>query len=429
MHPMESDPVRDSQSTEVVSGSPDSSRASEPRQQMSPVSQLRQQLARHEPAVLDDRGQQASVAAPDQRQNSKSSELSAALLSPRQCGQQEAREKKAFSPILQQPSAFRLPGLSPQANSSVRPDGSHSEPQTPYHGIGSSPLKQPPRAQPNSAPCTPQRHPFASRAALLTQDQIMENGTASPSTVKDNWVRELTNDHQPGPLHSETKPQLPVGYPMGPPVQNGPSQQDSKQTVSSPLPPRRNSFEGHFEHPRQQESFRRPMPMGEMKQNLTPQEMNQYRMRQESLMHQQGFPYAGRRASPPMVHPMQGLPPRSQFMPPYGPMPMNPQGAMHHGLVSPGISPAYLARYGMVSPGMASQGPVTPNQPGMPVPHSHPAARYPVVSPGQAPFLYGPRPSPSYPTINPTAMMSQHPQVHTMRMAPQFMAGGRGESS
>lgn len=419
---IETKQMQGNQATASTNSPSEKTRENERKNQMSPMSQLRQQIAQHDPILNM-----------DERLNTKPTELKTAVGSPPRHSQQEVLEKKVAPLLLQQPSAFKPSTLSPRSNYSIRPDGSHSEPQTPYHSIGLTQMKEPLRSQSHSAPCTPQRHPLARKAALLPQSQGMEHDPGKTSVVNESWLKETRNDHQVVVPHSEIKTHMPTGHGIASHLQNGPPQQESKLTVSSHPPQRRNSFEGRSDRsPRQPDTFRRPLPVGEMKQNLTPQEMNQYRMRQESLMHQQNSAFSGGRASPPVARPMQGIPPRGAFLPPYRPLPMSHQGAMNTGLVSAGIPPPYLARYGMVSPGMASQGPITPPPHTMPMPH--PSARYPVGHPtGQSQFLYGPRPSPNYPAISPTAMMvqqaqAQAQQIHSMRMAPQFMQGGRGKS-
>ena len=414
----ETTPKRVSQSAEVVND-PEKYQENERKSQMSPISQLRQQLARHESSGSVDKTIQQ-----DQRLNTKPVELKdGARLSPRQ-NQQDQTERKLASHVLQQPSAFRS-SLSPRSNVPVRPDGSHSEPQTPYHGISTSSVNEPARVQPHSAPTTPQRYPLAGTSALLN------DFVGRVSLAREAWLKETKNGHRTNVPRPDIKEQVPIAHAVTSHVPNGPSHRESRQTLSSQPSQRRNSIEGCFEHPRQHpDSFRRPpLPVSDMKQNLTPQEMHQYRMRQNSLMHQQSAAFSAGRGSPSMARPpMQGLPPRGAFMPSYGLLPMNSQGTVHPGLVGAGMSPAYLARYGMVSPGVATQGSVTPNQHAMPM--SHPSARFPMLPHGQPPYHYGQRTSPSYHQMNPTTMMFQQAQqAQSMRMAPQFMPGGRGKAT
>lgn len=70
------------------------------------------------------------------------------------------------------PAAFKpLPG-SPQAPFSSLNSGIHSEPASPMHAFHQSASSM----LPNSAPCTPQRHPLVDKASLLSPLQLVSKG-------------------------------------------------------------------------------------------------------------------------------------------------------------------------------------------------------------------------------------------------------------
>lgn len=382
------------------------------------------------------------------------------LRSPRSIMSSDTQLSQSGSPVLQKPTAFKpLPG-SPQVPFSSLKGSIHSEPALPLQSFNQnagSPLRAP-KPLPNSAPCTPQRHPLVDKAVLLSPQQLASKGLMSredtnkpPSglfghgtslegqakgmrngitrVVAANEGRPLTHSYEQQPhvsldkasayedvFRAKRSESLSSGHPVSP------HHSHALQRMSS--------SEGHHEnlpvnHPhRIQGGDSRPTPVHHVPRSF-----------HGSQGPRPGPHVPNGRMSPsgmPAMH--GGHPGRTPFNSPMPGMAMPPRSAMHPGMIPPHLHPAYLRMMssagtpmGMPSPGMS---PVSMR---MPVPHS--AGRFPMM-PGHHPaaaaaaaaaLMYGGRPSPGYPPVNAAAMMAaRSPHVHP-QSGLQQVHGRRGK--
>lgn len=349
------------------------------------------------------------------------------LLSPKSMRSGEAHFTQDGSPVLQKPTAFKpLPG-SPQVPFSSLKGGVNSEPAFPLHlfnqNVGSP--SRPSKALPNSAPCTPQRHPLIDKATLLSPQQLVSKGMMS----RDDGNKPLVGlfGHN-GSMESQAKGVRDgitrvVAANEGRPLTHSCEQHahTSAEQVSA--------FEDTFRGKRSGLSGSHPTS------HHSPNNMGDQRINSnEVTAHQEGLPpnhpvhriHGGEtrptpvhhvprqfhgahgprpaphllngRLSPSSIPVMHGHPGRTPFNSPMPGMP--PRSAMHPGMMPPHMHPAYLrmmssagSPMGMPSPGMS------PASMRMQMPHS--AGRYPVM-PGHHPaMMYGGRPSLGYPPVNP----------------------------
>ena len=384
------------------------------------------------------------------------------LLSPRSIMSSDTQLSRTDSPVLQKPTAFKpLPG-SPQLPFSTLKGGIHSEPASPLHSFNQS-AGSPLRASkplPNSAPCTPQRHPLVDKAALLSPQQLASKGLMTrddsnkPSplglfgqstslesqakgirngitrVVAANEGRPLTHSYEQQPhvasdktpvyedvFHSKRSESLSSGHPMSP---HHPNSAHGVQRMSSSEAHHEN-LPGNHPH-RIQASDSRPAPMHHVPRSF-----------HGSHGPRPGPHVPNGRLSPSGMH--GGHPGRTPFNSPMPGMAMPPRSAMHRGMIPQHLHPAYLRMMssagtpmGMPSPGMS------PVPMRMPMPHS--AGRYPMM-PGHHPaaaaaaaaaaMMYGGRPSPGYPSVNPAALMAARSQHLPPQSGLQQVHGRRGE--
>ncbi len=385
------------------------------------------------------------------------------LLSPRSIMSSDTQLSQTGSPVLQKPTAFKpLPG-SPQLPFSSLKGGIHSEPASPLHSFNQnagSPLRAS-KPLPNSAPCTPQRHHLVDKAALLSPQQLASKGlmtgddsnkpplglfghsTSLESQAKAirngitrvvaaNEGRPLTHSYEQQPhvtsdkppayedvFHAKRSEGLSSGHPVS---QHHPNSAHGIQ--------RMRSSESHHEnlpgnHPhRIQGGDTRPTPVHHMPRSF-----------HGSQGPRPGPHVPNGRLSPsgmPAMH--GGHPGRTPFNSPMPGMGVPPRSAMHPGMIPPHLHPAYLRMMssagtpmGMPSPGMS---PVS-----MRMPMAHSGGRYPMM-PGHHPaaaaaaaaaMMYGGRPSPGYPPVNPAAMMAARSPHVPPQSGLQQLHGRRGK--
>ena len=363
------------------------------------------------------------------------------LLSPKSMVSNDNQLSQTGSPVLQKPTAFKpLPG-SPQLPFSSLKGGIHSEPASPLHSFNQregSPLR-PPKLLPHSAPCTPQRHPFVDKAALLSPQQLACKGlmtrddsnkqplglfgnssTSLESQAKGirngitrvvaaNEGRPLSHSYEQQPhvtsdkssayedaYHTKRSENLSGGHPMS---RHTPTNVHGIQRMSS--------SEAHHEnlplnHPHGMHGGdTRPTPVHHVPRSF-----------HGSHGPRPGPHVTNGRLSPsgmPVMH--GGHPGRTPFNSPMPGMAVPPRSAVHPAMLQPHLHPAYLRMMSSAAGppmGMASSG-MSPMSMRMP-PHS--AGRYPMI-PGHHPaaaaaaaMMYGGRSSSGYPPVNPAAMMA-----------------------
>lgn len=356
------------------------------------------------------------------------------LLSPRSM-MSEAELSQGGSPVLQKPTAFKpLPG-SPQLPFSSLNSGVHSEPTTPLHSFNQSagsPLKP---VLPNSAPCTPQRHPLVDKAALLSPHQLVSTGLMArgdahkPSVglfahnislesqakgarsgitkvVAANEGRPLTHSYEQhahvspdkvsavydDPFHAKRSETLSGIHPIS---QHNPNTMGIQRMLSSDMAA--SSQEGlSVNHPthRIHGGEARPTPVHHVPRPF------------HGTHGPRPRPHLPNgRLSPSGMPSMHRNPGCTPFNSPMPGMVMQPRSAMLPGMMAPNVHPAYLrmmssagSPVGMPSPGM------NPVSMRMQMPHS--PGRYPVM-PGHHPaMMFAGRPSPGYPPVNPAAAVA-----------------------
>ena len=332
------------------------------------------------------------------------------------------------SPVLQKPTAFKpLPG-SPQLPFSSLKGGIHSEPASPLHSFHQkegSPLRLP-RPLPHSAPCTPQRHPFVDKAALLSPQQLASKGimnrddTNKPplglfgnsSTSLESQAKGIRNGITRVVAANEGRP-LSHSYEQQPHVTSDKSSvyEDVYHTKRS-----ENLSGGHpMSHHNPNKAHHENLPLNH------PHRMHGGDTRPTPVNHvprsfhgshgpRPGPHVANGRLSPSGMSAMHGVHPgRTPFNSPMPGMAVPPRSAIHPAMIQPHLHPAYLRMMGSAAGtpmGMSSSG-MSPMSMRMP-PHS--AGRYPMI-PGHHPaaaaaMMYGGRSSSGYPPVNPAAMMA-----------------------
>ena len=385
------------------------------------------------------------------------------LLSPRSIMSSDSQISQTGSPVLQKPTAFKpLPGSPQLPFASLKSSGIHSEPASPLHSFNQSagsPLR-PPKPLPQSAPCTPQRHPLVDKAALLSPQQLASKGLMTRDdgkpplglfgrstslesqgkgirsgitrVVTANEGRPLTHSYEQQPhtmpdkasvhedvFHAKRSESLPSNHPA---AHHGPNIAHSMQRMSSNdastpyenLPPN---------HPQGiHGSGSRPTPVQHMPRSF-----------HGSHGPRPGPHVPNGRMSPSGMPAMHGHPGRTPFNSPMPGMAMPPRSAMHPGMIPPHLHPAYLR---MMSSGGTPMGSIpspgmNPMSMRMPMPHS--TGRYPLM-PGHNPaaavaaaaMMYGGRPSPGYPQVNPAAMMAARSPHMPPQAGLQQVHGRRG---
>lgn len=381
------------------------------------------------------------------------------LASPRSIKSSEALLTQDGSPVLQKPTAFKpLPG-SPQIPFSSLRSGVNSDPAFPLHLFNQnagSPAR-PPKTLPHSAPCTPQRHPLVDKTALLSPQQLVSKGMMT----RDDGNKALTGlfGQSGSSIESPSKS-----------VRGG----ITKLVGINDGRPLTHSFEQHahgstdsvasFEDAKRGESLLGAHLMSQNgPNNMSVRRMNsdEVTTRHEGLplnhpshrihgggtrptpIHQAPRQFHGPRPSPHLLNGrmspsgmpvMHGHPGQTPFNSPMPGMGMPPRSAMLPGMMPPHIHPAYLRMMSSAgsppvavpSPGMS---PLAMRMQQMP-PQS--AGRYPMMSGHHPAMLYGGRPSPGYPAVNPAAaaaaaaMMGARSSPH---IPPQsgLQQGRRGE--
>ena len=379
------------------------------------------------------------------------------LLSPKSMAPSDTRLSQTGSPVLQKPTAFKpLPG-SPQLPFSSLKSGIHSEPASPLHSFKQkegSPLR-PPKPLPHSAPCTPQRHPFIDKAALLSPQQLASKGLmtrgdsnkpplglfGNSSTSLESQAKGIRNGITRVVAANEGRP-LSHSYEQQPHVTSDKSSvyEDAYHTkrsenlsgshpVSHHSPnsmhdiQRKSSSEVHHEslplsHPhRMHGGDTRPTPVHHVPRSF-----------HGAHGPRPGSHVANGRLSPsgmPVMH--GGHPGRTPFNSPMAGMPVPPRPAIHPAMIPPHLHPAYLRMMSSAGTpmGMPSSG-MSPMSMRMP-PHS--AGRYPMI-PGHpaaaAAMMYGGRPSSGYPSVSPAAMMVARASHMPHQTGLQQVHGRRG---
>ena len=379
------------------------------------------------------------------------------LLSPKSMAPSDTRLSQTGSPVLQKPTAFKpLPG-SPQLPFSSLKGGIHSEPASPLHSFKQkegSPLR-PPKPLPHSAPCTPQRHPFIDKAALLSPQQLASKGLmtrgdsnkpplglfGNSSTSLESQAKGIRNGITRVVAANEGRP-LSHSYEQQPHVTSDKSSvyEDAYHTkrsenlsgnhpVSHHSPnsmhdiQRKSSSEAHHEslplsHPhRMHGGDTRPTPVHHVPRSF-----------HGAHGPRPGSHVANGRLSPsgmPVMH--GGHPGRTPFNSPMPGMPVPPRPAIHPTMIPPHLHPAYLRMMSSAGTpmGMPSSG-MSPMSMRMP-PHS--AGRYPMI-PGHpaaaAAMMYGGRPSSGYPSVSPAAMMAARASHMPHQTGLQQVHGRRG---
>lgn len=378
------------------------------------------------------------------------------LLSPKSMAPSDTRLSQTGSPVLQKPTAFKpLPG-SPQLPFSSLKSGIHSEPASPLHSFKQkegSPLR-PPKPLPHSAPCTPQRHPFIDKAALLSPQQLASKGLmtrgdsnkpplglfGNSSTSLESQTKGIRNGITRVVAANEGRP-LSHSYEQQPHVTSDKSSvyEDAYHTkrsenlsgshpVSHHSPnsmhdiQRKSSSEVHHEslplsHPhRMHGGDTRPTPVHHVPRSF-----------HGAHGPRPGSHVANGRLSPsgmPVMH--GGHPGRTPFNSPMPGMPVPPRPAIHPAMIPPHLHPAYLRMMSSAGTpmGMPSSG-MSPMSMRMP-PHS--AGRYPMIPghPAAAAMMYGGRPSSGYPSVSPAAMMAARASHMPHQTGLQQVHGRRG---
>lgn len=364
------------------------------------------------------------------------------LLSPRTMMPSDTQLSQTGSPILQKPTAFKpLPG-SPQLPFSSLKSGIHSEPASPLHSFNQnagSPLRS---LKPHSAPCTPQRHPLIDKAALLSPQQLASKGLMTRDdnskpplglfghstsleghakgirngitrVVSANEGRPLTHSYEQQPhvapdkaaasiyedvFHAAKRSEsLSGGHPVS--HHHNPNNVHGIQRMNSSeaLTPHENLPPHHPHRMHGGGGDTRPTPAHHVQRSF-----------HGSHGPRPGPLVPNGRMSPSGMPAMHGHPGRTPFNSPMPGMAMPPRSAMHPGMIPPHLHPAYMR---MMSSGGTPMGmPPSPgmNPASMRMPMSHSAGRYPMMPghhPAAAAMMYGGRPSPGYPPVNPTAAM------------------------
>lgn len=380
------------------------------------------------------------------------------LLSPRSMMSSEKHWSQGGSPVLQKPTAFKpLPG-SPQLPFSSLKSGFHSEPSSPLHTFNQSagsPLK-PSTALPNSAPCTPQRHPLVDKTALLSPQQLASKGLMArddrnkssvglfghsvslesqlkgvrngiTKVVATNEGRPLTHSYEQqahvapdkSPAYEDTllarrDERLSGSHPVS---HHGPNNMNVQRMDSSEVTARQEGLPPNHPAHRIHGGETRPTPLHHI-----PRAFHGAHGPRPSPHLPNG------RLSPASMPAMHGHPGRTPFNSPMPGMGMPPRSGLLPGMMPPHVHPAYLRMMssagtpmGMPSPGMS---PVSMR---MQMPHS--PGRYPVI-PGHHPaMMYGGRASPGYPPVNPAAaaMMGARPPHIAPQSGLQHGHGRRGK--
>lgn len=338
-------------------------------------------------------------------------------------------ESQGSSPVLQKPTAFKPLLGSPQLPFSSLHSGVHSEPASPLHCFNQSSgsPRRPAPALPNSAPCTPQRHPLVDRTGLLAPHQLASKGLIarddnskphvglfghnvsldSQAKVGRSGITKVVAANEGRPLTHSYEQQAPVtpdkmpGYEDVLHAKRGESLSSShsvtQHSANTMGVQRMGGSEGlPANHPRHRfpGGEGRPTPV-----HHTPR-----------IFHGTHGPRPGPslpngQLSPSGIPAVHGHPGRTPFNSPMPGMGLPPRSPMVSGMMPHHLHPAYLrmmssggASMGMPSPGMS---PVAMR---MQVPHS--PGRFPVM-PGHHPaMMFGSRPSHGYPPVNPTAAVA-----------------------
>lgn len=338
-------------------------------------------------------------------------------------------ESQGSSPVLQKPTAFKPLLGSPQLPFSSLNSGVHSEPASPLHCFNQSsgsPMRPAP-ALPNSAPCTPQRHPLVDRTGLLAPHQLASKGLItrddnskrhvglfghnvsldSQAKVGRSGITKVVAANEGRPLTHSYEQQAPVtpdkmpGYEDVFHAKRGESLSSShsvtQHSANTMGVQRMGGSEGlPANHPRHR------FPGGEGRP--TPAHHTP-RIYHGTHGPRPGPSLPNGQLSPSGIPAVHGHPGRTPFNSPMSGMGLPPRSPMVSGMMPHHLHPAYLrmmssggASMGMPSPGMS---PVAMR---MQVPHS--PGRFPVM-PGHHPaMMFGGRPSHGYPPVNPTAAVA-----------------------
>lgn len=384
------------------------------------------------------------------------------MLSPKSMVSSDTQLSQTCSLVLQKPTAFKpLPG-SPQLPFSSLKGGIHSEPASPLHSFNQkegSPLR-PPKPLPHSAPCTPQRHPFIDKAALLSPQQLASKGLmtrddsnkpplglfGNSSTSLESQAKGSRNGITRVVAANEGRP-LSHSYEQQPHVTSDKSSvyEDAYHTKRS-----ENLSGGHpvsHHNPNNVHGIQRLSSSEALHENLPlnhPHRMHGGDTRPTPVHHvprsfhgshgpRPGPHVTNGRLSPsgmPAMH--GGHPGRTPFNSPMPGMAVPPRSAIHPAIIPPRLHAAYLRMMSSAAGtpmGMPSSG-MSPMSMRMP-PHS--AGRYPMI-PGHHPaaaaaaaaMMYGGRPSSGYPPVNPAAMMAPRSPHMSHQTGLQQVHGRRG---
>ena len=378
------------------------------------------------------------------------------LLSPRSMMSNDSQPPQSGSPILQKPTAFRpLPGSPQVPFLSFKSSGIHSEPASPLHSFNQSagsPLR-PARPLPHSEPCTPQRHPLADKATLLSPQQLASKGLmpridskpgeglfghvttleSQGKGIRSGITRVVTaNEGRPLTHSFEQQPHsIPEKVSMPEDVFHTKRSESLSKSHHGPTMQRMNSTEMSTSY----ENLPPNHPQGIHGSGSRPTPAH-FMTRSFSGPHgpRPGPHVPNGRMSPSSMPAMHGHPGRTPFNSPMPGMPMPPRSAMHPGMIPPHMQAAYLrmmSSSGTPMGGIPSPG-INPMSMRLPIPHS--VGRYPIM-PGHNPaaaaaaaaaMMYGGRPSPGYPTVNPATMIGARSPHMPHHVGLQQVQGRRG---
>lgn len=326
------------------------------------------------------------------------------------------------SPPLQKPTAFKpLPG-SPQVPFSSLNIGIHSEPASPMRAF----TQRASSTLPNSAPCTPQRHPLVDKAALLSPHQLFARkdcnkpsvGLFGPSISLESHVKNVrggitkvvaANEGRPLTHSYEQQAQVPPD--------KMPSYEDAFPGKRSEILLGNHSVfkggstttgeqkkAGSNEVTAQHEGLAPNHPRKRILGDARPTPVHHVPRPSHGPhgMWSGSHLPNGQLFSPSIISTMQGHPGRTPFNSPMQNMGMSPRPGLHPGMMPPRVHPGYLRMMssastpmGIPSPGMA------PASSRMQMLHS--TGRIPAV-PGHYPaMMFSGRPIPGYPPGNPAA--------------------------
>lgn len=352
------------------------------------------------------------------------------LLSPRSMMSNDSQIPQSGSPILQKPTAFRpLPGSPQIPFPTFKSSGIHSEPASPlrsFNQSGGSPLR-PVKPLSHSEPGTPQRHPLADKTPLLSPQQLVSKslmprvhgkpgeGLLGHATTLESQGKGIRSGITRVVTANEGRPlthsfeQQPHSIPEKVAVPEDVFQAKRNESLAKShhgLPMQKiNSTEMSTPY----ENLPPNHPQGIHGSGTRPSAAH-FMTRSFPGLHgpRPGPHVRNGRMSPSSVPAMHGHPGRTPFNSPMPGMAMPPRSAMHPGMIPPHMQAAYLrmmSSSGNPMGGIPSPG-LNPMSMRLPIPHS--AGRYPLMpghNPAAAAMMYGGRPSPAYPPVNPATMI------------------------